>query len=53
MAGLLGVLDSIQTRLRMREDYGLNGAQSGPLITWAIKVLEREIHAGHLPELPS
>ena len=53
MADLLRVLDSIQTWLRMREDYGLNGAQSGPLVTWAINVLEREIRAGHLPELPS
>jgi len=26
VAGLLRVLDSIQTWLRMREDYGLNGA---------------------------
>jgi hypothetical protein len=53
VAGLLRVLDSIQTWLRMREDYGLNGAQPGPLVTWAIKILEREIRAGHLPELPS
>jgi len=27
MAGLLRMLDSIQTWLRMCEDYGLNGAQ--------------------------
>lgn len=49
MAGLLRVLGSVQTWLRMREEYGLSGAESGPLVTWAIKVLEREIRVGHLP----
>ena len=53
VAGLLRVLGSVQTWLRMREEYGLDGAESGPLVIWAVKVLEREIRAGHLPEPPS
>jgi hypothetical protein len=52
VAGLLRVLGSVQTWLRMREEYGLDGAESGPLVTWAVKVLEREIRAGRLPEPP-
>ncbi len=50
-AALLRVLGSVQTWLRMREEYGIDGAESGPLVTWAIKILEREIGAGNLPEL--
>ena len=52
VAGLLRVLGSVQTWLRMREEYGLDGAQSGPLVIWAIGVLAREIRAGHLPGPP-
>jgi hypothetical protein len=37
----------------MREEYGLDGAESGPLAIWAVKVLEREIRAGHLPAPPA
>ena len=47
------VLGSVQTWLRMREEYGIDGAGSGPLVTWVVKVLEREIRAGHRPEPPS
>ena len=36
----------------MREEYGLAGAESGPLVIWAIGVPAREIRAGNLPELP-
>ena len=52
MSFQLRVLGSVQTWLRMREEYGLDGAESGPLVTWAVKVLEREIRAGRLPEPP-
>lgn len=46
VAGLMRVLGSVQTWLRMREEYGLDGTESGPLVIWAVKVLEREIRAG-------
>lgn len=45
VSGLLRVLGSVQTWLRMREEYGLDGIESGPLVIWAIEVLEREIRA--------
>jgi hypothetical protein len=35
----------------MREEYGLDGTESGPIVIWAIRVLEREIRVGHLPDL--
>ena len=46
------VLTVSMTWLRMREEYGLDGAESGPLVICAVKVLEREIRAGRLPEPP-
>ena len=42
----------MQPWLRMREDCGLEGAESGPAITGAIEILEREIRASHLPNRP-
>ena len=39
VAGLLRVLGSVQTWLRMREEHGLDGAESGTaLVIWAVKV---------------
>jgi hypothetical protein len=52
VAGLLRVLGSVQTWLPMREEHGLDGAESEALVTWAVKILEREIRAGRLPEPP-
>jgi hypothetical protein len=42
----------VQTWLRMREEDSLERAESGPPVTWAVKLLEREIRAGRLPEPP-
>lgn len=50
-AALIRVLGSTQTWLRMREEFGLDGSVSGPLVKWAIMVLIREIRAGQLPPL--
>ena len=36
----------------MREEYSLDEVESGPLVIWAVKVLEREIRAGNLPRPP-
>lgn len=52
-AALLRVLGSVQTWLRMREEYGIDGADSGQLVTWSVRILAREIRAGHLPETPA
>ncbi|MBO0852575.1 MAG: helix-turn-helix transcriptional regulator [Nocardia sp.] len=48
-AALMRILGSTQTWLRMREEFGLDGAESGQLVRWAINVLVREIAAGNLP----
>ena len=40
---------SIQTWLRMREEFGIPGTESGPIVTWALETLVREIRAGGFP----
>lgn len=51
-AALLRVLGSARTWLRVREEYGLDGAESGSLVTLAIGILEEEIRRGNLPAMP-
>jgi hypothetical protein len=36
----------------MREEFGIETAESGPLVQWALTTLVREIRAGNLPVLP-
>lgn len=43
IAGLLRCLGSSQSWLRMREEFGVSGEESGPLFRWAIDTLIREI----------
>ena len=52
IAALVRTLISVQTWLRMREEFGLDGAESGPLVQWALTTLVREIRAGNLPPPP-
>jgi len=42
LAALVRVLLSSQAWLRMREEFGLTGAESGPAVRWAVEVLARE-----------
>lgn len=49
VAALFRSLYSTQTWLRMREEFGIPGTESGPLIAWAIETLVREIRAGRCP----
>ena len=48
-AALTRTLISVQTWLRMREEFGLGGSESGPLVGWAIQTLLQEARAGYLP----
>lgn len=48
VAALFRVLASVQTWLRMREEFGLTGAESGEIVSWAITVLARAIRDGSL-----
>lgn len=49
LAGLLRSLASVQTWLRMREEFGVDGVQSGPLVVWAFETLLAEARRGTMP----
>lgn len=49
ITALLRSLYSVQTWLRMREEFGIPGTESGPILAWAIDTLVNEIRAGHFP----
>ena len=49
ITALVRSLIAVQTWLRMREEFGVPGTESGPLVTWALEVLVREIRAGNFP----
>ncbi len=53
VAALVRTLVSVQTWLRMREEFGIAGADSGSLVSWAIRTLVQEIRNGHLPDAPT
>ena len=44
--GLLRSLGSAQTWLRMREEFGVPGTESGPLVAWAVECLIEQARAG-------
>ena len=52
VAGLLRCLGSAQSWLRMREEFDVPGAESGPLMRWAIDTLVSGVRNGALPEIP-
>ncbi len=49
ITALLRNLYSVQTWLRMREEFGILGEESGPILAWAMEVLVKEIRAGNFP----
>jgi AcrR family transcriptional regulator len=51
VAGLLRCLGSAQSWLRMREEFGVPGVESGPLVRWAIDTLIAAVRNGELPEI--
>lgn len=51
LAGLLRCLGSSQAWLRMREEFGVPGAEAGPLMRWAVDTLVRAVRAGELPQI--
>jgi hypothetical protein len=42
-------LVSTQAWLRMREEFGVPGTESGPVVAWVIDTIIREIRAGNTP----
>jgi AcrR family transcriptional regulator len=49
IAALARVLMSSQTWLRMREELGIGGEASGPIVAWAIDALVNEVQRGNPP----
>ncbi len=49
IAALLRNLFSVQAWLRMREEFGIPGTESGPILAWATQTLIDEIRAGNFP----
>jgi AcrR family transcriptional regulator len=49
VGAMFRVLGSAQTWLRMREEFGLTGAESGEVVGWALGVLANAIRAGDFP----
>jgi AcrR family transcriptional regulator len=53
ITALLRSIVTIQTWLRMREEFGMSGTESGPVVQWALETLVREIRAGNFPRASS
>ena len=52
IAAVLRCLVSTQAWLRMREEFGVPGTESGPVVAWVIDTIIREIRAGNTPTAP-
>jgi AcrR family transcriptional regulator len=50
IAAVLRCMVSTQAWLRMREEFGVTGAESGPVVEWVIDAVVRELRAGNTPE---
>ena len=49
IAAVIRCLVSAQAWLRMREEFGVPGSESGPLVAWAIGAMFNEIERGNPP----
>lgn len=49
LAAVIRCLLSAQAWLRMREEYGVAGADSGPMVAWVLDAIVNEIHRGNPP----
>ena len=49
IAAVIRCLVSSQAWLRMREEFGVTGAESGPVVAWVIDTIVRELRAGNTP----
>ena len=49
ITALLRIIYSVQSWLRMREEFGIPGDESGPVLSWAFQTLVDEIRAGKFP----
>ncbi len=49
IAAVIRCLVSTQAWLRMREEFGVPGTESGPVVAWLIDTIIRELRAGNAP----
>ena len=49
IAAVVRCLVSTQAWLRMREEFGVPGNESGPVVAWVIDLIIREVRAGNTP----
>jgi hypothetical protein len=49
LAAVIRCLLSAQAWLRMREEFGVAGAESGPMVAWVLDAIVNEIHRGNPP----
>ena len=49
IAAMLRCLVSTQAWLRMREEFGVPGTESGPVVAWVVDTIIRELRAGNTP----
>lgn len=52
VAGLLRCLGSSHSWLRMREEFAVPGAESGPMTRWAMELILAAVRRGDLPDVP-
>lgn len=52
IAAVFRCLVSTQAWLRMREEFGVPGTESGPVVAWVIDTIIRELRAGNTPTTP-
>jgi AcrR family transcriptional regulator len=49
IAAVIRCLVSTQAWLRMREEFGVPGSESGPVVAWVIETIIRALRAGNTP----
>ncbi len=49
IAAVIRCLVSTQAWLRMREEFGVPGTESGPVVAWVIDIIIKELRAGNTP----
>jgi AcrR family transcriptional regulator len=49
IAAVIRCLVSTQAWLRMREEFGVPGTESGPVVAWVIDTIIKELRAGNAP----
>ncbi len=49
IAAVIRCLVSTQAWLRMREEFGVPGTESGPVVAWVIDTIIKELRAGNTP----